>query len=137
MNLYETLLNNFKLKCDDIKAKLAPVNKEIIIREESAKTDYSNENILEIVSKDCINDDDYGIVFSLINKNSTLPSKPQEFELSAIKGDGRIILCFDFKTPSDDLESEIKVIEKFNQNLVKVEIKMFDVLASDYGIKWQ
>ena len=124
------LIKDFKNICVELKNDLQRYHEKISIREEDHDTDFGIENLFEIVVSNLVNEDNYGIVFSLIIKKKK-NDDVKNIELSIIRGDGTFINIKDFFIRDNHFEDGSS-IEEFNLFIDQFSKEILDVLESEY-----
>ena len=130
MDTNSVLVERFKDACVDLKTYLHKYHDKITLREESHDTNFGIENLFEIIVSRLINEDNYGIVFSLTIKKQKVDDL-KCVELSAIRGDGSFIASKDFLLKHD--LSEIKnFLTEFKSFTDVFSKKIVETLEGEY-----
>jgi hypothetical protein len=130
VDIYELLERKFKSNCVDLKNHLHKYHDRLSFREESHDTSFGVENSLEIIVSRLINEDNYGIVYSLIIKKQK-KGDLKFVELSAIKGDGSIIEDKDFEIKEDLIKYD-EVMNDFLLSIDHFSKKVVEILENEY-----
>lgn len=128
-------VNEFEKACSKLRDKLSTYGNLLYFRTENNESNFSVDNLFEIIIKDLSNEDDYGLVFGLSFRKDLIDGKVP-IELSVIRGTGRYLKAFDFAIQSDidrkhfEPESLISALEECSSVIL---ISLRDYLGSEAG----
>jgi len=130
IEINNVIVEKFKIACNNLKKFLKKYQGSVAVREENHDTNFGIEYIFEIIISRLINEDNYGVVFSLTIKKQKFDDL-KCVELSAIKGDGTFIELKEFMLKDNNSEFDT-FIKEFEYSINHFSDKIERTIENEY-----